>query len=276
VTKAVGWSEKGIGSKGGKGKTEEEPELDLEALGISDDEEKTEEEPAEEVEEEAPAPKAAAKKAPAKKEADDLDAEMQELLGGLDDESDQPKPDAPKKVAKKVVKKVAEKPAAAEESEEEDPALEQPFVGEDEEPEAEEQPAAKPVKKAAVKKKEPEVDESLEALKAKAAKVTSTRTVTAETKVAFDVKAECPVCRTLGCKDCDEDERTFVRRTRFEADAKKVACCPRCQAPLSVLYVPRPGAKAPFKLSNFAAVHGCALCHGDGLASTALAHHRAE
>lgn len=86
----------------------------------------------------------------------------------------------------------------------------------------------------------------------------------------FDLSTECPVCRSLDGCECDEEDRTFLRRVRFEDDVKKVARCPRCQAPLSVLYLPRPGARAPFRLPEFTALWGCSICHGVSLATAAI------
>lgn len=95
-----------------------------------------------------------------------------------------------------------------------------------------------------------------------------------EEKVAkdlgLDLRMQCPVCRSLDACDCDEDDRTFVLRTRFEEKIEKVARCPRDQAPLSLLYLPRPGARPPFRLSQFTATYGCAVCHGDALATVLL------
>jgi len=88
--------------------------------------------------------------------------------------------------------------------------------------------------------------------------------------IGIDLSTECPVCRSLDGCDCEEEDRTFLRRVRFEDEVKKVARCPRCQAPLSVLYLPRPGARAPFRLPEFTALWGCSICHGVSLATAAI------
>ena len=90
-------------------------------------------------------------------------------------------------------------------------------------------------------------------------------------RFAIDLSMECPVCRGLEDCGCEEEDRSFVRRTRFENDVKKVARCPRCAAPLSVVYLPRPGAAAtPFRLAQFEAVYACSCCHTEALATAVL------
>lgn len=87
----------------------------------------------------------------------------------------------------------------------------------------------------------------------------------------IDTSMECPVCRSLEECECEEDDRTFARRVRFEDDVKKTARCPRCKAPLSVVYLPRPGAKPPFRLSQFEALWSCSCCHTEAVACAVLA-----
>lgn len=92
----------------------------------------------------------------------------------------------------------------------------------------------------------------------------------------INLALECPVCRSLDPCECEEEDRSFQRRVRFEEDVKKVARCPRCQAPLSVLYLPRPGAHPPYRLSCFTSAWGCAVCNGPGIATIALQVGRAR
>lgn len=87
----------------------------------------------------------------------------------------------------------------------------------------------------------------------------------------IDLSMECPVCRKFETCECEEEDRTFMRRIRFEDDVKKVARCPRCKAPLSVVYLPRPGAAPPFRLSQFEALHACSCCHTEAVACAVLA-----
>lgn len=92
-------------------------------------------------------------------------------------------------------------------------------------------------------------------------------------ELRIDLSSECPVCRSLEDCECEEEDRSFLRRVRFSADVKQVPRCERCQAPLSVLYLVRPGVEpgdTGFRLAHFVAVHGCAICHGTALATTAL------
>lgn len=80
----------------------------------------------------------------------------------------------------------------------------------------------------------------------------------------------CPVCKKPSGCACEEGDREFVLRTRFEASVDKVARCPRCGAPLSVFYVPRPGSAiepgtGKLRLSQFSALHGCSVCATDAI-----------
>lgn len=88
-------------------------------------------------------------------------------------------------------------------------------------------------------------------------------------EIREDLALECPVCRSLEACACEEDDRTFQRRCRFEHDVKKTARCPRCHAPLSVIYVPRPGTRPPYRLPCFNPVWGCSICHGSSIAAVA-------
>lgn len=87
-----------------------------------------------------------------------------------------------------------------------------------------------------------------------------------------DPAASCPVCRSFEECECEESDRDFVKRTRFENDAKKVARCSICERPLSVVYVRRPGPQAspPYRLSQFDAIYGCSGCAGPGLATVLI------
>ena len=97
----------------------------------------------------------------------------------------------------------------------------------------------------------------------------------AAAKFEIDISMECPVCRSLEACGCEEEDRAFVRRTRFQADVKKVARCPRCEAPLSVVYLPRPGIKSvPFRLAQFEALYACSCCHNHALATVILSVQR--
>jgi len=81
--------------------------------------------------------------------------------------------------------------------------------------------------------------------------------------------SECPVCRSIDDCACNEDDRAFTRRTRFESDVETVSRCPRCGLPLSVLYVPRAGTSAPYDLSHAAAIYACVVHGGAGIATVA-------
>lgn len=87
-----------------------------------------------------------------------------------------------------------------------------------------------------------------------------------------DITSECPVCRSISECDCEEADRSFIRRVRFEDDVKKVARCNRCQAPLSVVFIRRASVplKESYRLSEFCAMYGCSVCAGDSLASLTL------
>lgn len=82
--------------------------------------------------------------------------------------------------------------------------------------------------------------------------------------VQVDRLAECPVCRSNNPCGCDETDRGFTRRTRFEQGDKRTPRCrtPGCWAPLSVIYLLRSGApeQGPWGLSHFVSTWGCALC----------------
>lgn len=97
------------------------------------------------------------------------------------------------------------------------------------------------------------------------------KTHAAAAELGIDLASECPVCRSLDPCECEEEDRSFIRRTRFEEDVKKVARCPRCRAPLSVVYLPRansPTCPAEHRLPEFVAVWACACCHAPTLAAT--------
>lgn len=99
---------------------------------------------------------------------------------------------------------------------------------------------------------------------------------------------ECPVCRSTSACLCSEDDRAFVRRTRFDADVQRVPRCGVCASPLSVIYLPRvtlspgtkgspprlrldtppvmPGSNVP-SLAGYGAIWACAVCQGEALAA---------
>lgn len=82
---------------------------------------------------------------------------------------------------------------------------------------------------------------------------------------------DCPVCRSSDRCGCTENDRAFVRRTRFEVGVERVARCSICRAPLSVAYVRRPGVNdAPYELSEFHAVYCCGVCSPAALCSILL------
>lgn len=171
----------------------------------------------------------------------------------LDDDDEEEKP----KKAKRTVKK-KKKPAPVEDDEEEDDEDIDSLIEELEDDEEEEE---KPKKRAKKIKKAPKREDD-----------TKERDEISEA-LGIDIANECPVCRKMSgkCK-CDEDDRTFYKRTRFE-DGDKTAICPRDGAPLSSIFLPRPNAKPPFKLPQFVVVWGCAVCHADAL-STAMQNAR--
>lgn len=86
--------------------------------------------------------------------------------------------------------------------------------------------------------------------------------------LGVELALDCPVCRTVDSCDCEENDRAFIRRTRFENDVEKVARCNRCEAPMSVIYLPRGALKnEPHRLSQFSALYACSLCSYDSLAT---------
>lgn len=196
---------------------------------------------------------------------DDLAADLGIDLGDEDE-----KPKVRRKPAKRVKKKPAPKP---EPEDDQDDDLDDDLMALlDDDPEPAKKPTVKkPRAKAKSKPKaapEPEDDDLSELLE------DSTEREAVKAATGIDIASECPVCRKMNgkCK-CEEDDRTFFRRTRFE-NGDKTARCPRCKAPLSSVYVPRPGAKKPFRLPQFTVVWGCVPCHGDALATTMLNAHR--
>lgn len=104
-----------------------------------------------------------------------------------------------------------------------------------------------------------------------APQVAPSRTAHAAELLGLDLASECPVCRSLEPCECDEEDRSFVLRTRHEHDVKRVPLCQVCLGPLSVIYVRRRGVTGPppYRLSQFSALWGCAGCEGDGLAGLA-------
>jgi len=194
-------------------------------------------------------------------EEEDLEAE---LLADLD-LADDPEPEKPKKTAKKA-KKTAKKTKKTKKA------------------------AKKKAAKKAAKKEEPEddldlglADDPTEDLDSfgddPEDEATETPTEAVARAFSIDLSLECPVCRSTDPCSCEEADRSFVRRVRFEDDVEKVARCARCRAPMSVVYLPRPGAEVDppagagdpggYRLSQFAALHACSVCHGDGLAAAA-------
>jgi len=139
-------------------------------------------------------------------------------------------------------------------------------------------PTKKRVKK--TKKVEPEDDLGLddapwEEEAGDPKKVGKTKAEEVAESLSIDLSSECPVCRSLEACECEEEDRAFTRRVRFAADVKDVARCPRCQAPHSVLHLPRPGSgPGPYRLSQFVPVWGCAVCHPTALATVLLAQGR--
>jgi hypothetical protein len=82
---------------------------------------------------------------------------------------------------------------------------------------------------------------------------------------------ECPVCRSVDRCGCSEDDRTFIRRMRFEGNVEKVAKCSICQSPLSVAYVRRPGIDTPpYELSEFYPIWCCASCSPEAFATVII------
>lgn len=85
-------------------------------------------------------------------------------------------------------------------------------------------------------------------------------------RLGIDLSLECPVCRSLEECECTEEDRSFQRRIRFEAD-EKTPRCQRCSGALSCLLIPRAGSSAPYDLSHMVPVWGCVSCHGASLAT---------
>lgn len=90
-------------------------------------------------------------------------------------------------------------------------------------------------------------------------------------QIGVDLSRACPVCRSLECCDCTEQDRSYIRRIRFTADVEGVARCEKCRAPLSTIHVlARPKGGPPYGLEQFDAIYGCARCSGAGLATMVL------
>lgn len=89
-------------------------------------------------------------------------------------------------------------------------------------------------------------------------------------QIGIDLAMECPVCRSLEACECEEPDRSFLRRIRFEEDVKKVARCPRCQTALTAVLLPRPGTEPPHDLAHMVAIWGCVCCSGPALATVIL------
>ncbi len=99
-----------------------------------------------------------------------------------------------------------------------------------------------------------------------APQVPVTKTERAAQDLGLDLSKECPVCRSLDTCECDEEDRTFVLRTRFDHDVKRVALCQRCFGPLSVVYLLVRHGGPPHRLAQFEAVYQCVQCAGYALA----------
>lgn len=206
---------------------------------------------------------------------EDMQALLDEIDSDLDEEITEEEP-KPKKTAKKVTKKT--KKAAPKKTTEDElddldlddldldekPEDEEPEP-EDEEPEPEKVVKKKVVKKTRKKTKKKTAEDKLEEV-LEEAKGTKKVEKTAE-DIGVDLALECPVCRSLEGCDCTEEDRSFVRRVRFEEEVTKVARCPRDNSPLSVIYLARPGTKPPHDLSHFTAIWGCVTCRPIGLAT---------
>jgi len=199
-------------------------------------------------------------------DVEDDDSEPEE-----DDEEEEEEEPKPKKKAKKKGSKKKAKKVEPEDDEDDDFGLDD--FDDDEE---EEEPKKKPKK---TKKKGSKAERKKGKKKAKIcltcreeldececpAKPLNKAEETAEA-IGFDVRSECPVCRSCDGCECDEEDRSFVRRLAFET-GDKVARHPVCGAPLSVIYLPRPNAgEGPYRLPQFTALWGCSVCTGDALA----------
>lgn len=196
------------------------------------------------------------KKNASKKNSKDVDLDLDEFDLGLEEDGDPrgeefatEKESKPKKKVKKKTKKKASKPVKEEPIDEDENGDYGDLLGDSWDDEGAEEGLAPT--------KAPKSD-----------------TETAAGALGLNLAMECPVCRSLKSCDCEEEDRAFVRRTRFEAEVKKVARCARCQAPLSVLHLPRPGSAPPYRLAQFVAVYSCVPCSAESLATVALSARR--
>ncbi len=282
-----GWGDESIGAdkaktKGKKAPTKQsEIELDIdldddEMLGLLDEVKGIESEEADEPEpvKKKKVRKKRGKKAPEPEPEEEEADEIDDLL-----EEEEPEP-VKKKVRKK--KRGAKKVKPVKTIEDDDPfGIDDEDDGKpnsDPEPECADeaqQPAEAIKKKRKTSKAAESETEDMEDLldtaepkRKKKAKKSATEEATED--LGVEPSLECPVCRDMGgdCK-CPEEDRAFVRRTRFGADVKDVGRCPRCGCPMSPLYLPRPGQEPPYELSQIEAVWTC-LAHNRHGAASAL------